>query len=1007
MKPLRLTISAFGSYAGVETLDFSALGDGGLYLVTGETGSGKTILFDAISFALFGEASGRSRDNPKVLRSDFAGEKDKTYVELEFRSGDGIYQIKREIKKTGQDVTLTLADGTTVSGSRNVTGKIAEIVGLDREQFAQIVMIAQNDFLRFLRSNTDERVKILRSIFRTDAMKDLQDNLKSRAKDASAELEICRRDFGRYEVDPYKREEQFALWAEQITTDRAELAEAEENLAQYDKTKSELAAQIALAQELSKKFAELAENRAFFEGHEAKSSEMAELASRAKRGEVALYKVKPLADKAGDAARLHAIAQAELAAAITDVERCAAELVQAKQAMEGLAPLPEAQKEFEKLRREWELASDKLAKLSALQANYDDIADKRTALDKKQAELSGVEKVIAELPLLSEAQEAFIGLKTAWEQAGTRLEDLRKLYSDSAAISAKQAAFALEQADFEKLNADYNAENGQYEALHEAFLREQAGIMASGLRDDEPCPVCGSIEHPKPAQLSDGEISEARLKKARIAAEKARGERDEKAAACSALKTEADTLLSRFAEDVAKFAPDATRELAASKLGELLQSAQREAVRLTGKKEAEENVLRELTDKLAEATQKRDALAPECARIKTEIATLTARFLKDFAEYAPNIAWETAGKWLHDILSETRRISGELTLRKEADERALAVLVANWDAATKRNHDAEAAHKTALALVSERDAREQAQQKADEDAKTAYRDALVINRLMEEAEYLAALMSEDELSKTKEALAEYEKTGEQLLRDHERLEQEIAEQEQPDVEKLTCRAEEVKLAADELRERRDGVKSRLEQTERVLKELRRSAENFVRLEKRYVTIKQLSDTANGKLDFETYAQMAYFERVLRAANQRLKVMSQNCFTLLRKTDSNDKRKSTGLELEVLDSWTGKTRDAGSLSGGESFMASLSLALGLSDVVQQSAGGIHLDAMFIDEGFGSLDAEVLELAIRTLSDMAGGNRMIGIISHVAELRERIDRQVRVTKTTKGSRICISV
>jgi exonuclease SbcC len=175
------------------------------------------------------------------------------------------------------------------------------------------------------------------------------------------------------------------------------------------------------------------------------------------------------------------------------------------------------------------------------------------------------------------------------------------------------------------------------------------------------------------------------------------------------------------------------------------------------------------------------------------------------------------------------------------------------------------------------------------------------------------------------------------------------------------------------------------------------------VEKSFVAIKQLADTANGKLDFETYAQMAYFERVLRAANLRLKIMSQNRYTLLRRGESGDRRSKTGLEIEVLDSYTGKARSANSLSGGESFMASLSLALGLSDVVQQSAGGIHLDAMFIDEGFGSLDADTLELAVRTLSEMAGANRSVGIISHVAELRERIDKQIRVEKTMSGSKI----
>jgi exonuclease SbcC len=193
----------------------------------------------------------------------------------------------------------------------------------------------------------------------------------------------------------------------------------------------------------------------------------------------------------------------------------------------------------------------------------------------------------------------------------------------------------------------------------------------------------------------------------------------------------------------------------------------------------------------------------------------------------------------------------------------------------------------------------------------------------------------------------------------------------------------------------------------MLRELRESADKLAAAERELEAIKGLNDAANGHLNFETYAQTAYFERVLRAANQRLKVMSENRYVLRRKEDAADGRARTGLELEVADSYTGKNRGANSLSGGESFMASLSLALGLSDVVQQNAGGIRLDAMFIDEGFGSLDSDVLELAVRTLSDMAGGKRTIGIISHVAELRERIDRQIRVEKTTSGSKIRLAV
>jgi exonuclease SbcC len=268
-------------------------------------------------------------------------------------------------------------------------------------------------------------------------------------------------------------------------------------------------------------------------------------------------------------------------------------------------------------------------------------------------------------------------------------------------------------------------------------------------------------------------------------------------------------------------------------------------------------------------------------------------------------------------------------------------------------------------------------------------------------------MTEEDLSAAARQIADYEKEGERLEREIRRLEAETAGREQPDLDKLNAEAESVQIASGELRDRRVALKVQLAQTERMLRELRVAAADLDKTEKTYAAVKQLSDAANGRLDFETYAQAAYFERVLRAANQRLRVMSKNQFALLRKEESEDNRRKTGLGLEVADSHTGRNRGANTLSGGESFMASLALALGLSDVVQQSAGGIRLDAMFIDEGFGSLDSEVLELALRTLEDMAGDDRVIGIISHSAELRERFDKQVRVEKTPAGSRLTVIV
>ncbi|MCL1857806.1 MAG: SMC family ATPase [Oscillospiraceae bacterium] len=869
MKPLKLTMSAFGPYAGIETLDFKILGENGLYLITGETGAGKTTVFDAISFALFGEASGKSRDKYQMLRSDYVDEKAKTYIEFEFSSGNNLYNIKRNIKKTGQDVIFILPDGTSVSGERNVKSKIAEIIGLDREQFAQIVMIAQNDFLRFLQSGTDDRVKILRSIFNTGILKYLQEKLKVKSKNFHDELAICRRDFERYNIEPYKCEEYFILWESQIKSDKSSLAEIENKLSELDKRRTDLAGEIAVAEDLAKKFFELNTARSDFITHNSESDMIKLLSERRIRGEIAIYKIKPLADKSTEAAKHLDTSYIELTKANANAEAANKELEESKKILAEL-PLPDNARDiFEKLKQEYNITAEKLTQLIYLKKEYGAITGNMTKLKELQIE-------------------------------------------------------------FEKSNAGFNLLESEYKILNEAFLRNQAGILAKILTKGEPCPVCGSTEHPVPAKLSDENVTEEKLKKANDLSDDARNTRDKKASECSNLKTETDTRVKRFIKDF-------------------------------------------------------------------QFQNQIQNFTEDFHD------WDKAGKILSDALMQTQIKINDLTSKKESGERELNKLSSDWETAKKRNNNAEAAYKSAITLVTEREARKTEYLKLHGETQRLYNNALKINGFDFESEYLAAIIDEKELEEIKNKIIDYEKKGGQIKSDITRLECETAGKDNPDLEKLRNESKEFQIAVSQQREKRDEIKSRLEQTAQILTELKKSSVKFAKLEEQYAAVRQLSETANGKLDFETYAQTTYFENVLNAANQRLKIMSRNRYSLLRKTDGGDGRKSTGLEIEVLDFYTGKKRPAGSLSGGESFMASLSLALGLSDVVQQSSGGIRLDAMFIDEGFGALDSEVLDLAVKTLSDIAGGSRVVGIISHVSELCERIDKQVRVEKTTSGSSI----
>jgi exonuclease SbcC len=442
-------------------------------------------------------------------------------------------------------------------------------------------------------------------------------------------------------------------------------------------------------------------------------------------------------------------------------------------------------------------------------------------------------------------------------------------------------------------------------------------------------------------------------------------------------------------------------------LSALLGDTQSAVAETTAELSAKAPALAALKEDLERSAKKREELNEACTALASSASTLIDRFLKDLAEYSPGVIWDNAGAALSALFGETANAVAAWTAEKDADAAALTALETGWDAARKNQADGSAELAKAKGAKAERERHEQERRKRREETRNLFLDAIAENGFETEAAYASSLIPEDELAAIGKRLADYEENGRRIRRDVERLTRETEGKEKPDAETLRCDFDAIKSASDALRAERDETRLRLDNKLRVLKELKKSAGALAKIEREYAAVKSLSDVASGKLDFETYAQTAYFARVLQAANLRLKVMSQNRYVLLRREEAGGGNRRTGLEIEVADSYTGKSRSANSLSGGESFMASLSLALGLSDVVRQTAGGVHLDAMFIDEGFGSLDAEVLELSVRTLSDMADGNRIIGIISHIAELRERIDKQIRVEKTPAGSKIHIVV
>jgi len=1000
MRPLKLTMCAFGSYASQQEVDFAKLGQSGLYLITGETGAGKTTIFDAISFALYGRASGTSRDEYAMLRSDFAEEKARTFVELMFASGDNIYTVRRVIKKTGQDVTLTLPDGTNLAGTRNVNARIEEVIGLNRDQFAQILMIAQNDFLRFLQSDTSSRGEILRSIFGTGALRIFQQRLKDMIRDEEAARKLILHDFARYNVDVYKRDEVFAEWKSIVKADKIVLKELTAQVDGFDMQRQELAANIAMSVELKNKFAELDRSNIAQAGHIAQVEAIETLKKRVSRGEAALYKVKPLADAAHVAIANYSNTQLALETARQQQHAAECEMKMITATIESLPALDKAQETYTIVEKEWASATRSLEKLTTLQKHQENITAKGINLLKKRAELDIMAGKLNALPQLESIQTEQSLISEDLMGSEDKLKKLQKAQVDFAEINSKRALLTKEQSEFETLCQVVDTVAIKCDGIEEVFLRNQAGVLAHNLTEGEQCPVCGAVEHPNPAKLSPGDVTETDLNKAREARNKAQQKREAKAAVCSGMKLEIDTLVRQFAEDVKLLLPEATKENVATLLEENILTSKKTIHELTGAKIKVGQVLAELVTYQKTLAEQINELNRHIATEQGEVDALTKRFHEDATDILPN------GFDINLLSTLCTQVESEvcsLTTRMNSEKHTLDCLVKNWNEVTIRKGAAESALNSAITLVTERAETEQVQRTICSQTQQVYEAALQIDGFIDDAGYKTALLTEQVLTEFKVQVSDYDKYSEQLTYTITRLQNEIEGKEPPDIpallEKEICIAEQIKSLIIQ----QDEIKHRLHRTESALAELHAAAAKLDKTDKSYSNILQLSNTANGKLDFETFAQMAYFDRVLRAANQRLQVMSQSRYMLRRKTEKGDGRARTGLDIEVFDAYTGKARSSSSLSGGESFMASLSLALGLSDVVQQSAGGIRLDAMYIDEGFGTLDVDVLELAIKTLTEMAGSNRIIGIISHVTELRERLDRQVHVEKTTAGSRI----
>lgn len=907
MRPIRIEMSAFGPYAGKQTVEMDRLGTSGIYLITGDTGAGKTTIFDAIVFALYGTASSDRRSGD-MLRSRYAEPDTPTEVKLVFAYRNKEYEICRNPtyqrpKLRGEGMTqenasaeLRLPGGEILTRTGEVDEKIREILGMTRDQFMQIAMIAQGDFLKLLLAKTEERRKIFSSIFRTGRYARLEERLKQEARQARKTYDDLMREIG-FEQERARlpegtdrsglRDEEYLQAIEKFRDEAGKRLEEGEKMQELLRGELDvLAARILAAEEQEKRKKALKETRQQW-------TKLQAAAEQRKREMEAARSREPEAKE--KEARLH-VEQDRL------------------QQYDRLEELKQQKTEAEKKQASDEAARKKLEE--GRKALTQQIQDCRQKIKEKEALAGKAAALSGEKERLRSQGAEYNELKTLLEA----YEEASEKWNRAAAIY--QAACGKEQEFGES-----------YRRQHRAFLDDQAGILAAELAEDQPCPVCGSLHHPLPAVKTDDaptretvEQSQKRWEESKTAMDEAgrkaaalRGTRDsslqhmeEKAKGLN-MPTEPATLKETLMEEQKRFRSkwkEVTEALAASEAAAEAKVVLEEKLETLQKKQEEDE----------EAYRK---LELESARLQEQIENLSANY-SELKETLPYPDRESAGKAASLLDREIREIR-EAVQSAEENEKAAACRI------------------------------QEAEGRMDELQKQI--------REGESAESMTSAELQENQKKKKE---------EQL--------------------RLQAEAKEDNLI--------------WETNSAAAGSIRKLSGEREQAARKYSMLQNLADTANGNLSgkqriqLETYVQQQLFDRILVRANTRFRVMSGGQYDLIRRKEYQ-KNQQSGLDLDVVDHYNGTTRSVSTLSGGESFMASLSLALGLSDEIQESAGGVQVDALFVDEGFGSLDEETLDQAMKAIQTLAeDGGRIVGIISHVTELQNRIDRQLLVRKMKSG-------
>lgn len=1078
MKPTKLVMQAFGTYAEQTEIDFTQFEEKGLFLICGDTGAGKTTIFDAISYALYGEASGSYRDT-KNLKSEYVDKKVESFVDFYFTHQGKDYHVCRKpsFKYTNRNgkpdeqaekVTFYQPDGTTLEGAKNVDGTkekpgaIPQLLNMDAGQFMQVAMIAQGEFWKLLNAKTNERTEILRTIFQTDAYKKLELKLKNRmdvsfAARKEREQSISQ-SFREVKVEPaeisegisgilaedlaedseeqprsvvqricdlqeklqdsksvWNIEEMLTLLQAIIGEDTEKAKQKETVLAQAEEELQKLQGTLVSAKDnnaILERYARTKEEQEVLESQKGLFEERRIQLDRTKQ---ATYKVKPEYD--AWSAKEHEWERTKQL--ITDGAQTLADC----QTRAGMADAKV--KETEALRPEAEQCQKIVDKVREEEPRYKEREMLQHELGQIQLQLATQEQQEAALVTAEQMLQKRIGelqeQQAVWKEEPQQLAQAQAAH-DKLLDSQKKTesiaknlipAWRRKQQELEEAQREYRKNQDAYESAKEAFTHADrlyranlVGILASDLAEGDPCPVCGATHHEKLATLVEASVTAEQCKELKAVEEKKLDAFNQATASASSLRAVVQAKELQLKEQIRGCMTPAFIG-GVEALEELLVIFERQRAKLV--------------DAVAQSREQMDTLQQNCEKLReveamlaraqgTEMARLAEQRKSLVEERQSLIAKQAASQATLAALQTLSYPDWEAAMQagNHALARVTEIQTALDTAAKEKKSADEAVARVQASIATQKQALEQ--QKSDAQMlKQRLNEKLTACQFASVEEMQAQVATDAEIHAEETKLADYDKKVTEVAARLSQLEQEQDARHRTlvDLEQLQQEHTSKRVQVETLRTALQAITFRIQNNCEKQQNIRAQQVAYEKAKKENDTSYRLytlvsGQTRNGKITFEQYIQAAGFDSILQAANRHLLPMSDNQFQLYRQTNAVGKQTNTFLDLEVLDISTGKRRPVGNLSGGESFKASLSLALGLSDTIAENRGGIQMDALFVDEGFGTLDSKSLEETKDALLSMSGENKLVGIISHRDELMD-IPQKLRVTKGRGGSRI----